>query len=440
MDVGLPLECTVAELIPQLVQLAGASPQPERGGTGWALSRVGEAPLPPGVTVSAASLRDGEILYLRPRTRYETPLLFDDVVDAIASAAQTRRGAWRPKVGRRLGLAVAMVLFVGAALLVLAAVPGPRAAVGVIVLAVALALAAGALARAYGDVAAASACAAAGTATALLTGLIALPPHSPWPIGAESLGVSLGAGALYAATAAALITYRLAWFASIAVASAGGALITACVLLFDATPLGVAAVAATLVTALTAAAPLISLRLARLPLPHVPADMESFREDEQPALGSEVLGVTSAAAEILTGLVTALGVLAIGCGLVLLADTSVWSAILAGLVGVAWLLRSRTYAGAMQRVIPVVIGLVVLAGLGVRLSSTMDPDWLLATATLLVLAAAGCLLYAGRVVRSTHSPFRARWFDIAEYVTLISLIPVAGAVLGIYNAIRDAVS
>jgi ESX secretion system protein EccD len=441
MDVGLPLECTVAELIPQLVQLSGGPPQSERTGTGWALSRIGEAPLPLGVTVSAASLRDGEVLYLRPRTRYETPLLFDDVVDAIASAAQTRRGAWRPKVGRRLGLAVAMVLFAGATLMVLAAQSGQlQAALGAATLAVVLALAGAALARAYGDLGAASACAGAGTAAALLAGLTALPPHTPWPLTAESLAVGLGATAAYAATAGALIAHRLAWFASVAIASAAGALITAIVLLFDVAPVHVASVAVTLVTALTAMTPMISLRLARLPLPHVPADMESFREDERPALGSEVLGVTSAAAEILTGLVTALGVVAAGCCTVLLRDPSPWSAVLVGLVGIAWLLRSRSYAGAVQRVAPVVVGLIILAGLGLRLSSTTDTNGLLAVAAILAMAAAACLYYASRVVRSVHSPFRARWFDILEYVSLISLIPVAAAVMGVYNAIRDAVS
>jgi type VII secretion integral membrane protein EccD len=173
----------------------------------------------------------------------------------------------------------------------------------------------------------------------------------------------------------------------------------------------------------------------------VPADMESFREDERPALGTEVLGVTSAAAAILTGLVTALGAVAVGCCAVLLfGDTSVWSAILVGLVGIAWLLRSRSYAGAVQRVTPVIVGLIILAGLGFRLASTMDTDWLMALAALCALAAMACLYYAGRVVRSVHSPFKARWFDILEYLTLISLIPVAAAVMGVYNAIRDAVS
>ncbi|HEU5475318.1 MAG TPA: type VII secretion integral membrane protein EccD [Actinophytocola sp.] len=441
MDLGLPPECTVAELIPQLVRLAGAPPQPERGATGWVLCRMGDTPLPPGVTVSAAAVRDGEILHLRSRARIETPLLFDDVVDAIASAAQTRRGAWRPRIGRRLGLCVAAALFVGAALLVLAALSGqPQAALGCGVLAVALAFAGAALARAYGDVNAASVCAGAGTAAALLAGLVALPPHQPWPLTVESLAVAFGTAACYAAVCAVVISHRLAWFGSVAVMTAFGALITAVILLFDIPPPHAAAVTVTLVTALTAAGPMISMRLARLPLPNVPADMESFREDERPALGSEVLGVTSAAAAILTGLITALGAIAVACSAVLLWDPSPWAAILAALTGFAWLLRSRSYAGATQRVIPVAAGLAMLAGFTIHLSSTMDPDTLMTLAVFLVLAAACTLFYANRIVRNIHSPFRARWFDILEYLTLISLIPITGAVLNIYNTIRDAVS
>lgn len=63
----------------------------------------------------------------------------------------------------------------------------------------------------------------------------------------------------------------------------------------------------------------------------------------------------------------------------------------------------------------------------------------LAVATALALAGGLCLVYADRVVRNLHSPFRARWLDILEYLVLISLIPVAAAMLGIYHAVRDAV-
>jgi type VII secretion integral membrane protein EccD len=440
MDVGLPVECTMAELIPQLLALAGAPSQPTPDSTGWVLSRIGEPPLSPGLTVSAASLRDGEILDLRPRLRHEPAPLFDDVVDAIASAAQTRRGAWRPRVGRRLGVGVAMALFVGAALLVVAALAGrPQLWAGCVAMAVVLALASGALARAVGDSDAASGCAGAGMVVALIAGIAALPPHAVWPVRVDSLAVGLGAATLFGAVAAALIVHRLAWFAAAAVASAGGALISSAVLLFDVSPLGAATVAVALVTAMTAAAPMLALRLARLPLPHVPADMESFREDEQPAHGSEVLGVTSQAAGILTGLVTAFGAVAIGCCVVLLGAGTLWADLLVGLVGVAWILRSRSYVGAVQRVAPVVVGLIVLAGLGIQLSRTLRPDWLLTAAALLATAAVLCLYYAGRVERNVHSPFRARWLDRLEYLVLISFVPVGGAVMGLYNAVRDAV-
>ncbi|MBE1485531.1 type VII secretion integral membrane protein EccD [Plantactinospora soyae] len=439
MDVGLPVQCTLAELIPQLVQLAGAATQPGPEGAGWALSRIGGPPIPPGLTVAAASLTDGEILQLSARTGYETPPLYDDVVDAIASAARTRRGAWRPRVGRRLGLATASVLFTGTTALVLAGLSGqPQAPVAVGVIAVALLLAGGALARAYGDVAAASACAGAGLVAAGLAGITALAPHEVWPVGSGSLAIGLGALTLYAALTVAVV-HRHPWFVSVLVASAAGALVTASVLLFGTSAPNVAAIGVTLLTGATALAPMISLRLARLPLPSVPEDMESFREDERPALGSEVLDATSAAAGLLTALVAALGVAVAGCAAVVLGEGSVWSSILVGLVGVAWLLRSRSYAGAAQRVCMVVVGLVVLAGLGWRLPSVLGPSWLFAVAVVVAAAGALCLVYADRVVRNIHSPFTGRWLDICEYLVLISLIPVAAAMAGVYNAVRDAV-
>lgn len=440
MDVALPVQCTLAELIPQLVRLAGAPVRPGPDGTGWALSRVGGPPLPPGLTVAAASLSDGEVLYLSARIGPATPLLFDDVVDAIASAARTRRGAWRPTVGRRLALVSAGVLFAGMTAILLTALSGTaQAPVGAGIVAVVLLVAGLALARAYGDLPAACACAGAGTAAALAGGLTALAPHSVWPVTAESLAVGLAATTLHAVLAA-VVVHRHVWFVAVAVAAGAGTLVTTSVLLFDARPASAAAIAATLLTAVTALAPLVSLRMAGLPLPNVPEDMDAFRADERPALGSEVLGVTSTAARLLSGLVTALGVAAAGCCAVVLGNASPWSAVLVGLIGVAWLLRSRAYAAAAQRVSLVVVGLVVLTGLGVRVAATVGDEWLFTLTSLLAVAGGLCVVYAGRVVRQENSPFRARWLDILEYVVLISLLPVTAAMLDIYNAVRDAVS
>jgi len=440
MDVALPVQCTLAELVPQLVRLAGTPVRPGPDGAAWSLSRVGGPPLPPGLTVGAAALADGEVLHLTARVGPATPLLFDDVVDAIASAARTRRGAWRPTVGRRLGLVSAALLFTGVTAFVLAALAGgPRAPVYAGVFAVALLLTGAALARVYRDVPAACACAGSGTAAALAAGLTALPPHQVWPVGAPSVAVGLAAVAMHAVLAAVLV-HRHVWFVATAVASGAGALVAAAVLLFDVPPAHAAAVAVTVLTALTAFAPMISMRMTGLPLPDVPEDMDAFRADERPALGSEVLDATSAAADLLSGLVSALGIAAAGCCAVVLGDGSRWSAVLVGLVGIAWLLRSRSYAAAAQRVSLVAVGLAALSGLGLRALSTVDTTWLLTIATALALGGALCVVYAGRVVRGANSPFRARWLDILEYLVLIALIPVTAALLDIYNAVRDAVS
>ncbi|RKT88702.1 type VII secretion integral membrane protein EccD [Saccharopolyspora antimicrobica] len=433
VDVALPLECTVAELIPQLVRLSGTPPRSEQH-PGWVLARLGGAPLAPGLTVSATLMQDGEILSLQPRPSRETPLVFDDAVDAIAGAAQTRAGPWRPRTGRRVSLLAALALFTGTTAFVAGAFRGSvLAPVSCALIAVALVVSGGALSRARGDVDAATATAAAGVPAALLAGATALPPHSL----VGSLPLGLAAVTVYATTAAMLV-YRFTWFAPIIAASALGAAITACVPLFDLPGPRIAAVAVALTAALTAAAPMISLRLARLPMPKVPADMDSFRADEQPTLGSAVLGPTTTATHILTGLVTALGIVTAGCCLVLLGDPSPWAPVLVAVVAIAWLLRSRSYAGTAQRVATIVIGLVLLIGLTTRLLSTLDADWLLAAGAGTALAGVACLYYAGHGP-SAAAPIRARWLDRIEYLVLIALIPTAAAVLDLYNTIRDAV-
>ena len=47
VDVALPVQSTLAELVPQLVRLSGAAGQASRDNPGWVLSRLGDAPLAP---------------------------------------------------------------------------------------------------------------------------------------------------------------------------------------------------------------------------------------------------------------------------------------------------------------------------------------------------------------------------------------------------------
>jgi type VII secretion integral membrane protein EccD len=96
-DVALPLQSTFAELVPQLLRLSNARPQPGSESGGWMLTKLGGAPVTPNQTVSTAGLRDGDVIYLSPRDGQAPPMMFDDVVDAIASATQASPGAWQPR-------------------------------------------------------------------------------------------------------------------------------------------------------------------------------------------------------------------------------------------------------------------------------------------------------------------------------------------------------
>lgn len=438
VDVALPLGSTLVELIPQLIRLSGAESLAQADNPGWLLSRLGGAPMPLGMTPTAAGIRDGDVLYLNPKERRMAPLLFDDVVDAIASAAENRDGTWGAKAAYRAGMAGAAVVFIGAAFLLLRGLWGsPFASVGVAALAVLLLVGGGALARAYGDADAGAVCALVGVPVAGLAGLLVFGTHT-LALGAAEVATALAAITVYGALAVVVVGSRLPWFLGITVAALLGALAGAVPLIGDVAAEGSAAIAIALATALAAVAPMLSLRLAKLPLPTVPTDMDSFREKEKPTLGPSVLDQTGQAEALLCGLLGAFGLVVLGAVAVLLRGSDTAQAALVGTVGVVWLLRSRSYSGTRPRVVFVVTGLAVLVCLGGWLA--LSPD---RTATLIgagVLAAAGaiCVSYASRAVRGKQSPYWSRLLDVAEFIGLIAIIPLAGEVVGLYAALRGA--
>jgi type VII secretion integral membrane protein EccD len=434
VDVALPVQSTLAELVPQLVRLSGAEGQTSPDNPGWVLSRLGDSPFPPGLTVAAIGLRDGEVLHLSPRERQVVPLLFDDVVDAIASVAGTKTGAWAGNIARRSAQLAAVVALLGAAVLLAAGLTGtwfaPAACGG---FSLVLLLSGGALARAYGDSGSGVACAAAGIGPALLAGLTAVPPFQA-SLEVASIAAGLAALTGYGVLAAVLLPDRLPWFGGLAVATGFGTIATAFVLLSGVPIAGPAAVLAATVTALAALAPMLALRLGKLPLPRVPADIDSFRAEEEPTLGPDVLDQTANAERILTGLLAALALAAVGGVFALLTNDSLWSAALSGVLGLVWLLRSRSYAGTAQRLVLLLAGLVMLGRLGAWLV-TWQHGVLVAVAVLIV-AAILCLAHAARVRRGHRSPYWSRMMDIAEFLGLIAIVPLVGAVLDVYAVVR----
>jgi type VII secretion integral membrane protein EccD len=439
VDVALPVQSTLAELIPQLIRVSAAEGQSNAENPGWVLTRLGGAALQVGLTVSAAKVQNGEVLYLSPRERHVAPLLFDDVVDAIASNAENRSGAWSPRSAYRLAMVAMAVVVFGATWLLISGLWGSLfvpVACGVV--AVAGLLSGGALARAYSDAEAGAVAGAVGVPAAALAGMTALPPHL-LSVGAAPLATALAAVTVYAVLAIVLIAHRLPWWFAVVTVGALGALIAAISLLTGVTPVGVAAGGGTVATALAATSTMIALRLARLPLPRVPADMDAFRADEKPTLGQTVLERTETAENILTALLGGLGTIVAACSLVLVIQGSVWETALAGVFGLVWLLRSRSYAGTTQRVAMIATGLAALACLGAWVGLNASHTIVLGGAVVLLAAGVICVIYAGRVVRNRKSPYWARLLDFVEFVSLMAMVPLFGVITGLYVAVRAAI-
>ena len=110
MDLALPSDVPLADLLPTLLRYAGEDLADEgvRHG-GWALSRLGGAPLDGGRTAAQLGVRDGEVLYFNPRSAAAPEIVFDDVVDAVATATNQR-----PAPGRSAPPARFAVLFAAA--------------------------------------------------------------------------------------------------------------------------------------------------------------------------------------------------------------------------------------------------------------------------------------------------------------------------------------
>src|SRR5215471_13775373 len=114
VDLSLPARIPFAELFPTVAGFAGLDEDAARQApSGWVLQRLGEAPFPLEATPLQTGLRDGELIYLRPREAQLPELAFDDVADVIASGIGDRPDRWGPRETRRTALGAAVLALAG---------------------------------------------------------------------------------------------------------------------------------------------------------------------------------------------------------------------------------------------------------------------------------------------------------------------------------------
>src|SRR3954468_4823135 len=458
VDVALPEHVPLAELLPEVLRHAGEglADDGEKHG-GWVLRRTDGVALATTQGLYPQGVRDGEVLHLVPAHNEWPELEYDDVVEAIAEGARRRGSAWTPSSTRTATLAAAGVLLGVGLIAVMLVGPAWNAAAYVALgVAVVLAFAGVTASRAYNDGRAGAALGAYAMPYAFAGGAVLVASNDR--VGVLAPLPWLGDSELLAGSVALLI---VAVLGGVGVAAAprlftGGVVIgllgavSAVVSMFT-TAAGAAAVLISVLVCGIGALPLLAIRFGKMPTPPVTLPIGS--DAAAGFTGASAAGTLDAARErpdretvfaavsrteeLLAGMLLGHTVLATGAFLVLAASGSLSSRILIAVSAAALLLRSRLFVTLRQRVPLVVGGLVGVFALGIGLLRSAS------ALLLLVLVAAALLLAIVTVVAgatySTRppSPYLGRAADLVDTLVVVSVIPVACAVVGLYDAVGN---
>jgi type VII secretion integral membrane protein EccD len=456
VDVALPEHVPLAELLPEVLRHAGEglADDGERHG-GWLLRRTDGVALATAQGLFPQGVRDGEVLHLVPAGEDWPELEYDDVVEAIADGARRRGSVWTPAATRTATLAGGLVLLAVGLAAVLSAGPGwtgtAYLGLGVGLL---LALAGVTASRAYGDGRAGAALGAAAMPYAFAGGatLVASGPADrvgvfgalPWLGGPELLSGSV-ALLVVAALCGIGVAASLRLFTAGATVGLFGALSALVSMLTTA-----AGAAAVLISALVCGIgllPLVALRFGKMPTPPVTLPTGSQAEGftgaqaldaarERPDRAT-VFAAVSRTEEVLAGMLLGHAVLAAGAFAVLATSGTRSSRILIGVSAASLLLRSRLFVTLRQRVPLICGGLSGVVALGWDVLAEASTTVVLAVTAAGVLLALATVAAGATYSRRPPSPYLGRAADLLDTLVVVSVIPVACAVVGLYSAVGD---
>ncbi|MBB2941769.1 type VII secretion integral membrane protein EccD [Actinoplanes lutulentus] len=432
MDLALPDNMLVAELLPHLLRHASPGEPADFAG-GWVLRRATGTVLEPGRNLAAQGVRDGELLHLSPAREDWPELAYDDVVEVIASGSRRAGRTWSDSATRRCGLAVtAGALLLGIAGLALDGPPWVVTAVVALGVALALTVSGILLSRAFSDAGAGAIVAASGLPYAFLGGA--------WLLSAPSIGAPgllLGSSALLVLSVLGHVGVAGLTRLFVAGTAAGlTGLIAAALALAGVSADGSAAVALTAAIGLLPAYPVLAGWLGRLPFPELPNRAEEILKDKPVPRREDVFTAVVRSGEVLSGLLLAAALSSfVAMTFLALNDPGVSAVLLMVAAVSALLLRARLLPTPTQRVPLLVAGFAGLAGLGAGpVISGAVPGLVLLAGAIAVAAIAlpAALIFS----RRPPSPYLGRAADILDVVAIMALIPLAFAVIGVFDNIR----
>jgi type VII secretion integral membrane protein EccD len=201
-------------------------------------------------------------------------------------------------------------------------------------------------------------------------------------------------------------------------------------------PSGAAAVSLTLAIGLLPGYPLAASSLGKLPVPPLPERPEDILDDRPAPRRSVVFAAVARAHELLSGMLLAAAVVSFFATIVLVQSRGVAGELLCLAGALALLLRGRLFPTPVQRIPLLVSGLAGLTVLTVGLILRMPGPGRLLPA-LLIAFVAGLVLTAGLLAsRRAPSPYVGRIADLVDVLAIMALIPLACAVIGVFNAIQ----
>jgi type VII secretion integral membrane protein EccD len=437
IDLALPEDLAVAELLPSLLLHAGegAADDGERHG-GWALRTSTGVRLAGDRNLAGQGVRDGDVLHLVPGRADWPELEYDDVVEAIASGSRRYGRSWGAPATRRCALAVGSATLLLGVLGVGASGP-PWLMPGAVSLGVALLLVVvgTVLARAAGDALAGAAVAGPGLAYALIGGAVVAAPAGTALSGLGGAHLLLGSVALGTVGVIGYVgvgAYGRIFAGAVAAGLLG--VVGGVLALFGSAPTaGVAALTLTIGITLLPAYPLLSMRIGKLPMPVLPQRTEEMLRDDPVPQRAEVFAAVARADEVLTGLLMAVSLATFACALLLAEKGGTSALALIGVASLALLMRARLFPTPRQRIPLMAGGAAGLTLLFVGFALTMPP----LLSVMVALLVGGSVLGAGLLYsRRPPSPYIGRLADILDVLLLISLLPVACILTGFYSYVQ----
>ncbi|BCJ59817.1 type VII secretion integral membrane protein EccD [Micromonospora endophytica] len=446
VDVALPEQAPLVELLPEVLRHAGVglADDGEQHG-GWVLRRADGTVLATAQTLLAQGVRDGEVLHLVPARAEWPELEYDDVVEAIVDGARRRGGGWSSRATRAAALGGAAVPLAVGLLALLTGGPGqPAGALAATGVAVLLVLAGTVLSRAQGDGPAGATVGGYALPYAAVAGALAV--SSGDPVGPLAPLRWIGAAELLAGSAALLlvsvlgllgVATRLRIFVAGAVTGAVGVpAALGGVLLGSA---GAAAVLLCVLPFAIGAIPLLAIRLGKVPLPPITlptgAAEDPDRARDLPDRG-RVYAAVARTEEMLTGMLIAHAVLTVAAAVVLGVTGGNTGRVLVAVASAVLLLRARLFAAVRHRSPLVLAGSAGYAVLGAVLATGAGPTGRLVLAVGGVLVALVVVAGGSTYARRPVSPYLGRFADLTDTVLVVSLVPIACAVLGLYERAR----